>query len=763
VASRLPARVSSSVVTIAFSVAVTLWSANTVIEAAILRVALRSQVAKLDPPWDYEYDAARLQGLVFEPLCPGRPTAAVWRSIAACEILDEKTLRVTLRTKLSRGGGFRPVGPADVLAALAAHYPQAKSETGSLITSTSTITINDRGVTFKLKRGDVVELMFSLGDTFLAFEEPDSLPQGTGPFFIHRRCTLDASAGVSPELDCAWAEAPSGWLRRWRRGKLDELAPWLTDDLVLQRREGDGIRFIDFISIISHERPAVDAIISALESERIHLAMDLRSVAGDVRPTPSSPWQWMSKAPDRVLVAALRPGWTGPCRDRIFWALHEARKDGAFVRSIAALPAPQLLAPQYNFVLPQPDVSEPSGLCRGETVRLLTNAYWDPVAKKLQERLQERSGAKILLASLGPGEESARRRDLDYELSLLAHVPAPQADAGAFVDDMATTYEAKEGWAGQTTGSSLTERVRRLGGWAVGLGWIQMGSAQSRRFSGLDATQRFFNPQSLTLAPQPYFLSPTAAVLIVVLICVLSLWAEWQIEKADRWRQDLSVRSQLLHHELSAPLATILAWASSLRDSDPEVAEAIRDQAEGMVNFVDGTVWAATGDGRWIPEVSGRCRLTQDVLQPATTRLQGACAALRVDLEIRVDPPATDIVVSMNAAAALTLVRNLFENAVKYRVEGSPVRLLVLIEASSKHVRVRVQDWGVGIDGPARKLFHFGYRSRAAAARGDPGLGYGLALCRAMLNAVGGQIELTGRREPTEFTVTLPRITEVGA
>ena len=69
-----------------------------------------------------------------------------------------------------------------------------------------------------------------------------------------------------------------------------------------------------------------------------------------------------------------------------------------------------------------------------------------------------------------------------------------------------------------------------------------------------------------------------------------------------------------------------------------------------------------------------------------------------------------------------------------------------------------VRDQGVGIPAAALPhLFERFYRTRAAVASGAPGLGVGLAISQALVEAHGGRISVASAEgQGSTFTVTLP-------
>jgi signal transduction histidine kinase len=102
------------------------------------------------------------------------------------------------------------------------------------------------------------------------------------------------------------------------------------------------------------------------------------------------------------------------------------------------------------------------------------------------------------------------------------------------------------------------------------------------------------------------------------------------------------------------------------------------------------------------------------------------------------------------------VVVNLLSNAVKYTPEGGKIEVDCQQEAG--HSVLTVKDTGIGVnDLNLPHLFERFYRVDPSRNRGTGGAGIGLAICKAIVEAHGGQIfiESDGLDQGTTVKVVL--------
>ena len=107
------------------------------------------------------------------------------------------------------------------------------------------------------------------------------------------------------------------------------------------------------------------------------------------------------------------------------------------------------------------------------------------------------------------------------------------------------------------------------------------------------------------------------------------------------------------------------------------------------------------------------------------------------------------------------VLNNLFANAARHAPESTPIR--VAAELENAHVAISFSDEGRGV---APELLPHLFRKHAGGRAGaTAGYGFGLAICKGLIEAHGGRIraESAGAGRGTPFTFTLPATGEAGA
>jgi signal transduction histidine kinase len=111
-----------------------------------------------------------------------------------------------------------------------------------------------------------------------------------------------------------------------------------------------------------------------------------------------------------------------------------------------------------------------------------------------------------------------------------------------------------------------------------------------------------------------------------------------------------------------------------------------------------------------------------------------------------VDLP-SEIEVPVDPEQVKTVFENILSNALKYsEAESKPVR--VSCDLKKSYAVIRITDFGIGI--PQEDLAHIFepfYRVDKSRAKDTGGFGLGLSLCKTIMEAHGGKIEVQSKPE----------------
>ncbi len=246
------------------------------------------------------------------------------------------------------------------------------------------------------------------------------------------------------------------------------------------------------------------------------------------------------------------------------------------------------------------------------------------------------------------------------------------------------------------------------------------------------------------------------------------LWSDLQ-ERMAREQAAQRIKDDFLSivsHELRTPLTSIQGYSQLLEGrlrgeharESKEMAHlrVIRSQVSRMRRLVDDLLDVSRIDRRGGVSIETADFDLAEEIRSAATRIGREHAERPIEvtvpdrLEVHGDRDRLDQVLT-----------NLLENAVKYSPDGGPIR--VVAERRSGEVEVRVADVGVGIPAEHREqVFERFYQADGDAGRRRfGGLGLGLYISRAIIDAHGGRIwaapNLEGGRGSV-FGFRIPRV-----
>ncbi|HEY7349875.1 MAG TPA: ATP-binding protein [Ktedonobacterales bacterium] len=221
-------------------------------------------------------------------------------------------------------------------------------------------------------------------------------------------------------------------------------------------------------------------------------------------------------------------------------------------------------------------------------------------------------------------------------------------------------------------------------------------------------------------------------------------------------------------HELKGPLTSIRGFAQLLRRGTKQAPHGVERRSD--MQWVEKIEAQADRLGRLIEELTDAARadLGKFDLKMRTTPLgallRRVTEAQQVTTErhkITVEAPATGLFVQGDETRLEQVFSNLVANAIKYSPAGGDMTIVVSgleDQPPAPFVEVAIRDQGQGIaSGDLERIFtRF---TRADPVRGVQGLGLGLYIARAIIEAHGGtiRVESEGLGRGSTFVVRLPR------
>jgi two-component system sensor histidine kinase KdpD len=352
----------------------------------------------------------------------------------------------------------------------------------------------------------------------------------------------------------------------------------------------------------------------------------------------------------------------------------------------------------------------------------------------------------------------------------------------------------------QVTELGATAVQRHFGGHALVLATgtseqLQFPSSLPPGFDASVADWTFRNQQpaglaTSTLAAQPWHYVPLKAPMRVRgVLALCPAQPRWllipeQVQQLDTLARQIAIALERVHyvdiaqqavvemeserlrnallaaisHDVRTPLTALIGLAESLRQSRPPLAgaqadavQALAEQARELNTLVNNLLEMAR-----LQSGTVNLRLDwQSVEEVVGSAIRAARPALG-DLAVQTCLPADLPLVEFDAVLIERVLVNLLENAAKYG--AAPI--LITARATADSLVLSVRDHGPGLpaalQGREQTLFEKFTRGESESVKS--GVGLGLAICKAVMDAHQGRISAGNTPQGgAEFTFTLPR------
>jgi two-component system, OmpR family, sensor histidine kinase KdpD len=212
-----------------------------------------------------------------------------------------------------------------------------------------------------------------------------------------------------------------------------------------------------------------------------------------------------------------------------------------------------------------------------------------------------------------------------------------------------------------------------------------------------------------------------------------------------------------ISHDLRTPLAVIIGSSSSLLETEGSMDTA------SQRNLLSGIYDEATRISKIVANLlemtrfeSGQVRLNkqwipvEEVVGSVLTRLAKQLRDWKVNVTLPADLP----LVPFDSGLIEQVLLNLLDNAIKYGAKNTPIGITA--EQCEASVVISVANRGSGLSpGDESRVFDKFYRARSKGP--IDGVGLGLSICRAIIEAHDGQIWADNRPEQgVRFRFSLP-------
>jgi two-component system sensor histidine kinase KdpD len=248
-------------------------------------------------------------------------------------------------------------------------------------------------------------------------------------------------------------------------------------------------------------------------------------------------------------------------------------------------------------------------------------------------------------------------------------------------------------------------------------------------------------------------------------LCALLAQAVWRLRltAAMRTTQAEVERQQLqgtllaaVSHDLRTPLAAIVGTASALRAQGDAMGAGQRalllanleNEARDMTLMADNILQMARLAQPRL-QLATQWEAIEELLGSAVERMRRRWPGARIQWRVPAGLPP----IQAEAGLIAQVVANLVDNALRHA--GAQSEVVIQAGRSREGVFIAVRDHGPGLaEADAQRLFE--RFERGANSAGAGGAGLGLAICKTIVQAHGGQIRARRCEPGMEFRIDLP-------
>ena len=230
-------------------------------------------------------------------------------------------------------------------------------------------------------------------------------------------------------------------------------------------------------------------------------------------------------------------------------------------------------------------------------------------------------------------------------------------------------------------------------------------------------------------------------------LAIVNLDNEKAKEEASMIARKEKLRANLLRtisHDLRTPLTSISGNACNLcnhyemldNETRKQIFSDIYDDSEWLIQLVENLL-SVTRIENGEMKLNQSIEIMDDVIDEALKHIDRN----KVEHDIEVCRPEELIIANIDAKLIMQVVINIVNNAIKYTQAGSIIK--IAYGNKNDMVYVNISDNGPGMDDTIKEhVFDMFYTGQNKIADSKRSMGLGLALCKSVVEAHGGSIEV---------------------
>lgn len=277
--------------------------------------------------------------------------------------------------------------------------------------------------------------------------------------------------------------------------------------------------------------------------------------------------------------------------------------------------------------------------------------------------------------------------------------------------------------------------------------------------------ERVYGVVGIAASDKPLDSFESSILLSVLGECALALENQKNVEEKEAAAviaKNEQLRANLLRsisHDLRTPLTSISGNASNLLSNGPlfdaktkeQMYADIYDDAMWLINLVENLLSVSR-----LEQGRMNLHLTTELIDEVVAEALRHINRKRAEYHFHVQSSDDYLLAQMDAKLIVQVLINILDNAMKYTPPGSDIE--IGWKQEGKFIYISVADNGPGIPDQAKPhIFDMFYSASNQIADSRRSMGLGLALCKSIVNAHGGEIMVSDHKpHGSIFTFSVP-------